>query len=182
MCASLSALALGLVLPLAVGSRPGDDSLVFPNWALRISPSGVMSAGNGAAMRAAVVGVFFHDRPEQRLSFGRALAQVTHRDDRAVEGALFVAELAARLAARQDGESLEVCASNARRVVTNIELGDAIDRAEQLAAQAVSTAEAARICGTTGFVLHTVPFAVFLHASIRRRSRASAYRSHQRGR
>ena len=29
-----------------------------------INPSGVMSAGNGAAMRAAVVGAFFHDRPE----------------------------------------------------------------------------------------------------------------------
>jgi ADP-ribosyl-[dinitrogen reductase] hydrolase len=42
---------------------------------LRRSPSGVMSAGNGAAMRAAVVGVFFHDRPEQRQTFGRSLAR-----------------------------------------------------------------------------------------------------------
>ncbi len=60
-----------------------------------IEPSGVNSAGNGAAMRAAIVGVFFHDRPQEREPFGRLLAQVTHRDVRAVEGALYVAELAA---------------------------------------------------------------------------------------
>ena len=53
---------------------------------LGVSPSGVVSAGNGAAMRAAIVGVFFHDLPEQRHEFGRALAQVTHRDERAIEG------------------------------------------------------------------------------------------------
>ena len=128
---------------------------------LGISPSGVMSAGNGAAMRAAVIGVFFHDRHEQRLSFGRALAQVTHRDDRAVEGALFVAELAACLASSPGSELLEGCVLHARRIVSNIELGDAIDRAMQLASDGVCTAEAARICGTTGFVLHTVPFAAF---------------------
>ena len=65
---------------------------------LGVSPSGVMSAGNGAAMRAAIVGVFFHDSPERRHEFGRALAQITHRDERAIEGALFVAEVAASCA------------------------------------------------------------------------------------
>ncbi|HXX93592.1 MAG TPA: ADP-ribosylglycohydrolase family protein, partial [Planctomycetota bacterium] len=29
-------------------------------------PSGVRSAGNGAAMRAAVLGAYFHDRPDER--------------------------------------------------------------------------------------------------------------------
>ncbi len=53
---------------------------------LGISPSGVQSAGNGAAMRSAILGAFFHDRPDFRDSFGRLVAQVTHRDDRAVEG------------------------------------------------------------------------------------------------
>src|SRR4051812_33317835 len=63
--------------------------------ALGLSPSGVRSAGDGAAMRTAVIGVFFHDRPAERAAFGRALAEVTHRDERAVQGALYVAEMAA---------------------------------------------------------------------------------------
>src|SRR4051812_43329994 len=70
---------------------------------LGIRPSGVMSAGNGAAMRASVIGAFFVDRPADRESFGRALAEVTHRDPRAVEGALYVAELAAACASAPAG-------------------------------------------------------------------------------
>src|SRR5262249_12589397 len=43
-------------------------------------PSGVMSAGNGAAMRAAVVGVFFRDRGRERQAYTREIAESTHRD------------------------------------------------------------------------------------------------------
>jgi ADP-ribosyl-[dinitrogen reductase] hydrolase len=101
-------------------------------------------------------------RPARTASNVRpVVGEITHRDDRAVEGALFVAELAACLASSHGGELIEGCVLGARGIVTNVELGDAIDRAAQLAAQGVSTAEAARACGTTGFVLHTVPFAVF---------------------
>ena len=59
-----------------------------------LRPSGVLSR-HGAAMRAVVVGAFFHDREDERRAFGRALAEVTHRDERAVQGALAVAEVAA---------------------------------------------------------------------------------------
>ena len=51
--------------------------------------------------------------------------------------------------------------AEARTVVTHTELGASLDRAMHLAADGVSTSEAARVCGTTGFVLHTVPFATF---------------------
>jgi ADP-ribosyl-[dinitrogen reductase] hydrolase len=63
-----------------------------------IQQSGVPSAGNGAAMRMAVVGVHFVDNPTQRRETVRALAEITHTDPRGVEGALFVAELAAAMA------------------------------------------------------------------------------------
>ena len=129
--------------------------------ALGISPSGVMSAGNGAAMRAAIIGVFFHDQPDQRRAFGRELARVTHRDERAVEGALFVAELAAYLARTAAEESVERCVAEALKIVTNTELNSALERAVQLRRDGVTTAEGAQACGTTGFVVHTVPFAVF---------------------
>jgi ADP-ribosylglycohydrolase len=45
--------------------------------------------------------------------------------------------------------------------VTNTELHVALERAVRLAADGVTTAEGAQACGTTGFVVHTVPFAVF---------------------
>lgn len=128
---------------------------------LGISPSGVMSAGNGAAMRAAIVGVFFLDRSADRRRFGRALAQVTHRDHRAVEGALYVAELAAHLAAGPGTAPLEPLVAAALEVVGQIELKTAIDRACALASSTAATAEAARACGTSGYVLHTVSFATF---------------------
>src|SRR5207244_1086460 len=44
-----------------------------------LRPSGVWSAGNGAAMRAPIIGVFFLEEPGLREQFGRALAEITHR-------------------------------------------------------------------------------------------------------
>lgn len=123
--------------------------------------SGVMSAGNGAAMRAAIVGTFFSDQPTHREGFGRALAEVTHRDPRAVEGALYVAELAAACAGSPHGTRPEVCQEQARRCVTIAALGEAIDRARDLALQGASTLDAAKSCGTSGFVVHSVSFATF---------------------
>ena len=128
---------------------------------LGVTPSGVMSAGNGAAMRSGIVGVFFHDQPERRREFGRALAQVTHRDERAVEGALFVAEVAACCAQCPSDVLRRTCLDQARRVVTDPQLGVAIDRAVDLASQGTDLQEAARVCGTSGFVVHTVPFATY---------------------
>jgi ADP-ribosyl-[dinitrogen reductase] hydrolase len=113
---------------------------------------GAASAGNGAAMRAALVGAFFHDRPQERRAFGEALARVTHRDERAVQGALFVAEVAAV------GPGL-----GARAVVTEPSLVAALDRAEDLARRGEGTSEAAQALGTSGFVLHTVAFAHYCH-------------------
>jgi len=124
--------------------------------------SGVMSAGNGAAMRAAVVGAFFDDRPDRREAFGRALAEVTHRDPRAIAGALYVADLAAACVRSPSGTPPEVCQEEARRAVTDADLAAALDRARDAALRGVSVAEAAETCGTSGFVIHTVPFATFL--------------------
>lgn len=123
-----------------------------------LRPSGVHSAGNGAAMRAAVVGVFFADDPDARLRFGRALAEVTHLDERAAAGALFVSELAAAVCQTADrAESFHV----ALAIVNEPQLHAALIRGEALAASAAETAHAAKELRTTGYVLHTVPFAAF---------------------
>ena len=128
---------------------------------LGFSRSGVMSAGNGSAMRAGIIGVFFADQPTQRAKFGRALAEVTHRDPRAVEGSLYVAELAGACARSPIGTRPEACQEQARRCVTLPALGKAIDQARDLALKGVSTQDAATLCGTSGFVVHSVSFATF---------------------
>lgn len=133
--------------------------------ALGLKPSGVMSAGNGAAMRAAVVGAFFRDDPGRRVAFGRALAEATHRDPRAVEGALYVAELAAACtkvpvdAAGKSGRY--ACQEEAQGIVTLPELEDALDRACDLARLGAETRDAAGEIGTSGYVLHSVPLATY---------------------
>ncbi len=124
--------------------------------------SGVASAGNGAAMRAAILGAFFHDRPDVREAFGRAIARVTHRDDRAIEGALYVAELAAACVGAAPGTPREAIQTTARQVVRHPQLATAIDRARDLTWAGDDTAAAARACGTSGFVVQTVAFDTFV--------------------
>jgi len=60
--------------------------------------SGVRSAGNGAAMRSAIVGAFWADDEAKRREFALAACRVTHTDPRAEESALLVAEAASMAA------------------------------------------------------------------------------------
>jgi ADP-ribosyl-[dinitrogen reductase] hydrolase len=129
--------------------------------------SGVHSAGNGAAMRAAIVGVYFADDPVARRRHGEALARVTHTDDRAVESALFVAELAARLSrttseAQRSLEARRQLLTEALGVITHVELREACVRAIDLVVDdpAVEPNELGQALGNTGFVLHTLPLAI----------------------
>lgn len=65
--------------------------------------SGVYSAGNGPAMRAAVLGVVFgHDQPDRLREFVAASTRLTHTDPKAAGGAFMVA-WAASLATRRRG-------------------------------------------------------------------------------
>jgi ADP-ribosylglycohydrolase len=129
--------------------------------ALGLPRSGIHSAGNGAAMRAPILGVFFSDRPEERRRFGRAVATVTHLDERAIEGALYSAEMAAACALRSPGAHLFDCYEEARQVASEPSFRAALDCAAKLARGQSPTAEAARVLGTSGFVLHTAAFASF---------------------
>lgn len=126
-----------------------------------LDPSGVASAGNGAAMRAAVIGVFFVEDPDRRDAFGRAIAEVTHRDPRAVAGALFVADLAAEAA--RSGPAVDWRAGVEASIdrVAEPGLGEALRKAAALHDQRLEPADAARAIGTSGYVLHSVPLAAY---------------------
>jgi ADP-ribosylglycohydrolase len=131
-------------LPFGVGLATVRAAL---RLSLGLARSGVASAGNGAAMRSAVLGVAVAD-PERRTRLARRLAEVTHTDVRAVEAAVFVAAVAAGEAGALDA-------------VASPELKAALLRADDVADANADVATAATAIGTTGFVLHSVPFAWF---------------------
>ena len=56
--------------------------------------SGVFSAGNGPAMRSAILGGYFHGAPEVMENFVLASTRITHTDPKAMTGALAVARTA----------------------------------------------------------------------------------------
>jgi ADP-ribosyl-[dinitrogen reductase] hydrolase len=117
---------------------------------LGVRRSGVNSAGNGAAMRSMIVGAWLNDANDRplRVRVARALAEVTHTDPRAVAAAVFVADVAAH-----DARALSF--------VEEPELQASITRAVDLAERGVDVDEAAQVLGTSGFVLHSVPFSFF---------------------
>jgi ADP-ribosyl-[dinitrogen reductase] hydrolase len=119
--------------------------------ALDLRRTGVASAGNGAAMRIAIAGAFLRDRPrDERIAWVDAISEVTHVDVRAIEGARFVAELAALA---EPERALEV--------VSEPSLRAALERAITLAREGATRERAASELGTSGFVVESVPFATF---------------------
>lgn len=63
--------------------------------------SGVCSAGNGPAMRSAIIGAYFYDEPDRLREFVSASTRLTHTDPRAETAAMAVAEAAAWAMSRE---------------------------------------------------------------------------------
>jgi ADP-ribosyl-[dinitrogen reductase] hydrolase len=130
------------------------------------SRSGVFSAGNGAAMRSAVLGAAIDDL-ETLKKFVHASTVVTHTDPKAFEGAFAVA-FAAWCAKRDTIQQREFFAS--LRTATEPDITDEwedllIQTAQSLAAGESTETFATQIgCGqgVSGYVYRTVPVA--LHA------------------
>jgi ADP-ribosylglycohydrolase len=130
--------------------------------------SGVWSAGNGAAMRVALIGGYFCDDPKRLLDFVRAATRVTHTDPRALTGALAVAEMAAwavqnkpdrRPDAGEFVDRLAALSSDEQEwqtVVLKIKQG--VD-AQLSVAEFAASLGAER--GVSGYVYQTVPAAVY---------------------
>ncbi len=126
--------------------------------------SGVFSAGNGPAMRSAIIGVYAARDAAQRSALVDINTRITHRDPKALRGSAIVAELAARNAL---GESLS--ARNAMSELAPI-IGDDDDLRQGLQ-KAVDSAlqgqSARQFCndtgmaaGVSGYIYHTLPVVV----------------------
>ena len=168
-----------LALPAGIGFATLRSILKL--W-LGVSPqkSGVHSAGNGPAMRAAIIGAAIDD--DAKLTrLVRSSTRITHTDPRAESGALAVA-LAAQMARQSEIVSgaafLDRFRAHTDRFQARTdrsrsdthggdgELTHLIEAAVRAAEEGLSTPDFAASLGlakgVSGFVLHTVPVA--LHA------------------
>jgi ADP-ribosylglycohydrolase len=127
------------------------------------SRSGVWSAGNGPAMRSAIIGAYFSDDPVKRQAFVSASTRLTHTDPKAETAALAVAEAAA-WSVSQDKSITEwldrlpslgnddawhtIC----RKLTNALSANKSVSEfADQLGLQH----------GVTGYAYHTVPVALY---------------------
>ena len=155
------------VLGLPAGIGFATLRSILKLW-LGVGPekSGVHSAGNGPAMRAAIIGAAVEDGAKlARLV--RSSTRITHTDPRAESGALAVA-LAAQMASQGDVVSGAAFLYRFRAHTEGGEgeLGGLIEDAVRAADEGRNTADFAASLGlakgVSGFVCHTVPVA--LHA------------------
>lgn len=134
------------------------------------SRSGVASAGNGPAMRSALLGVCYGGEPQRLCALVKASTQITHTDRRAEVGALAVA-LAAHISAQSPSELTETYLRALETLLGSDDAGFL-----PLARQAAASAEAGETTETfaaslgagervSGYVYQTVP--VVLHAWFR---------------
>ncbi len=159
-----------LMLPGGVGlaTLRACGKLVFG-----VSPerSGVYSAGNGPAMRAALLGVFAHEMKlsnEHLIALNLASTQITHTDPKAEYGALAIA-LAARFALSNDtikpDEFLQFFADN---FPFDNGAAQELKSLLQSAAESVKSGQTTSdFCeaqgwerGASGYIYHTVPAAI----------------------
>lgn len=140
--------------------------------------SGVVSAGNGPAMRAPLLGACLAQQPERLEAYVRASTRLTHRDARAEQGALAVALAAAHGALRgPTGVEGEEVLRLLRARLTEPALCAALEEVAACWRRRAPVAELAERLGqgrgVSGYVLHTVPvvlYAWLLHPGDFRRS------------
>lgn len=130
---------------------------------IRPPRSAMGSAGNGPAMRAAIIGIAAHD-DSHLFALADASTTITHSDPRAIDGARIIA-IAARRAARgelpaQRAALIDELASNARDAAFR----DLLARAASSVRATESPADFAAACGwhrgVSGFINPTVAAAL----------------------
>jgi len=127
------------------------------------SRSGVLSAGNGPAMRSAILGAYFAEDTDKRREFVSAATRLTHTDPKAETAALAVAEAAALSVSQTssteawlsnlpslggDDQWKEIC----RKLTAALAAGRSVSElADELGLQR----------GVTGYAYHSVPVAIY---------------------
>ena len=135
-----------------------------------ISPasSGIRSAGNGPAMRAAIIGLRWADYPVQRVAFITASTHMTHRDPQALSAALAVAEAAAWIYSHQASsapQELTALWEAWRKCGSDSSWSNMIEILNQFNADGSTVDEVATAFGcsqgVSGYAMHSVPVALY---------------------
>ena len=150
-----------LALPAGVGLSTAKAILRL--WTgFPASKSGVCSAGNGAAMRSAIIGVVYADDESRRRELALASCRVTHTDPRAEESVLLVVEAASmaagQLASHESLPVLEKHIVSDEMKVRFAALKTALNKQKSVADYA---AEIGCGHGVSGFAPNTVAVALF---------------------
>ncbi|MBW4681028.1 MAG: ADP-ribosylglycohydrolase family protein [Microcoleus vaginatus WJT46-NPBG5] len=132
--------------------------------------SGIFSAGNGPAMRSAIIGVCYGDDFQKLRELVRASTRLTHTDPKAEFGALAVA-IAAHLSSHQSNISpqnyyhtlQEILGAQASEFLQLIKKACNSVNAQQTTESFAAELGLAR--GVSGYIYHTVP--VVIHAWLR---------------
>ena len=125
--------------------------------------SGVWSAGNGPAMRSAILGAYFSDDPENRRAFVTASTRLTHTDPKAETAAQAVAEVAAQsvnqnLSTEELLANLANLGNDAEWQIICQKLSSALNAKKTVAEFAESLGLAK---GISGYAYHSVPVAIY---------------------
>lgn len=158
----------GWLLALPAGVGWATARAIMKLWCgFPPSRSGVVSAGNGPAMRAPLLGACLAGQPEQLDAFVRASTRLTHRDPRAEVGALLVARAAAHgaLHGPEGVKDTQAALRALEEAATTPDFREVLDTLRAHLARDASCAELAASLGlergVTGYVMHTVPVALY---------------------
>jgi len=157
-----------LGLPAGIGLATSRSILKL--W-LGVSPekSGVWSAGNGPAMRSAIIGVYAGDDGEKLKALVTQSTLLTHRDPKALRGALLVAQFAAYNASVEEFDREKLIEKLSSLYQDDATMQDLV----QNVIRSVNNNESAQtFCqsmgwqkGVSGYIYQTVPVA--LHIALR---------------
>jgi ADP-ribosyl-[dinitrogen reductase] hydrolase len=127
--------------------------------------SGIFSAGNGPAMRSAIIGICYGDNPQKLRELVRASTRITHTDFKAEYGALAIA-----VASYLSSEQFNVSPQNYYRTLQSLlgteapEFLELIEKACDCANNQQTTASFAAqlglVNGVSGYIYHTVPVVI----------------------
>lgn len=150
-----------LALPAGVGMATARACIrLWCGWSAE--RSGVWSAGNGPAMRSALLGVYFCEDEEKRREYVRVSTRVTHTDPKAETAAQAVAQAAA---AAVCGDGVEKVLEGLRDVSEDSGWREMVGLMEGCLAEGKSTAELAAAMGlekgVSGYAWHSVPVALY---------------------
>jgi ADP-ribosylglycohydrolase len=135
------------------------------HWALA-GAKGERAAGNGAAMRVAPLAFMLDPTDGTDRVLLRDVCRITHHHDEAYAGALAVA-MAIRLAARDESVTATML-TDVAALLPDSQVRDRLDRFAAFGGD-VSPAQVADCWGSSGYVVESVPIAIFAARDCRRR-------------